>query len=148
MFGFSCGPVSDPLATFRGRFLTLRLVGRVMMLMNPVLASAQRALAERKSNLIPSVNEPTIKAAATAKWDSRYAGAVPHDTAYYMKCVLGGAISCGSTHLAVTPLDVTKCNMQVWKFLCISLIWIAQCKPGYDCFDRSILANTRGSFPE
>jgi hypothetical protein len=87
------------------------------MLLNPVLASAQRALAERKTSLIPSVNEPTIKAAAAAKWDSRYAGAVPHDTAYYLKCVLGGAISCGSTHLAVTPLDVTKCNMQVKEFL-------------------------------
>lgn len=68
---------------------------------------------KKEGVLIPSVNEPSVKAAATAQWDSRYAGAVPHDTSYYLKCVLGGAISCGSTHLAVTPLDVTKCNMQV-----------------------------------
>jgi len=26
----------------------------------------------------------------------------------------GGVLSCGLTHLAVTPLDVTKCNMQVF----------------------------------
>merc|ERR1719224_6533 len=25
----------------------------------------------------------------------------------------GGILSCGLTHLAVTPLDVAKCNMQV-----------------------------------
>lgn len=47
------------------------------------------------------------------KWDSRYAGPVPHDTAYYAKCMLGGAISCGLTHTIITPLDVAKCNMQV-----------------------------------
>jgi solute carrier family 25 phosphate transporter 3 len=47
------------------------------------------------------------------KWDSRYAGAVPHDAAYYSKCLLGGILACGLTHAAITPLDVTKCNMQV-----------------------------------
>jgi len=47
------------------------------------------------------------------KWDSRFAGKVPHDTTYYSKCVLGGILACGLTHAAVTPLDVTKCNMQV-----------------------------------
>jgi solute carrier family 25 phosphate transporter 3 len=38
---------------------------------------------------------------------------VPHDNAYYAKCMLGGVLSCGITHTVVTPLDVTKCNMQV-----------------------------------
>ena len=47
------------------------------------------------------------------KWDARYAGKVPHTTDYYMKCLLGGALACGVTHTAVTPLDVVKCNMQV-----------------------------------
>lgn len=28
-------------------------------------------------------------------------------------CAIGGALACGSTHMAVTPLDVVKCNMQV-----------------------------------
>jgi len=47
------------------------------------------------------------------KWDSRYAGHVPHDSSYYAKCLVGGILACGLTHAAITPLDVTKCNMQV-----------------------------------
>lgn len=47
------------------------------------------------------------------KWDARLVHAVPHDNSYYGKCMLGGALACGLTHAAVTPLDVTKCNMQV-----------------------------------
>ncbi|KAI9008151.1 mitochondrial carrier domain-containing protein [Gaertneriomyces semiglobifer] len=47
------------------------------------------------------------------KWDARYAGPVPHDTAYYAKCTLGGVLACGLTHAAITPLDNVKCNMQV-----------------------------------
>jgi len=30
-----------------------------------------------------------------------------------LTCCVGGVLSCGLTHLAVTPLDVAKCNMQV-----------------------------------
>jgi len=47
------------------------------------------------------------------KWDARYAHNPPHTTDFYLKCCLGGILSCGLTHLAVTPLDVAKCNMQV-----------------------------------
>jgi len=47
------------------------------------------------------------------KWDSRYAGHVPHDSTYYTKCLFGGILACGLTHTLITPLDVTKCNMQV-----------------------------------
>jgi hypothetical protein len=36
--------------------------------------------------------------------------------AYYAACSAGGVFSCGLTHMAVTPLDLVKCNMQV----CIS----------------------------
>eukprot|EP01111_Echinosteliopsis_oligospora_P005541 TRINITY_DN1893_c0_g1_i1.p1 TRINITY_DN1893_c0_g1~~TRINITY_DN1893_c0_g1_i1.p1 ORF type:complete len:320 (-),score=94.44 TRINITY_DN1893_c0_g1_i1:49-1008(-) len=46
-------------------------------------------------------------------WDARYAGPVPHDTSYYGKCMVGGVLACGLTHALITPLDVTKCNMQV-----------------------------------
>ncbi|KAJ8094673.1 Cu/Pi carrier [Marasmius tenuissimus] len=49
----------------------------------------------------------------TGKWDARYLGPVPHDVSYYSKCMLGGALACGLTHAAITPLDVAKCNMQV-----------------------------------
>jgi len=36
-----------------------------------------------------------------------------HDATYYAKCVLGGALACGLTHCAVTPLDLVKCRRQV-----------------------------------
>ncbi|EPQ56675.1 mitochondrial carrier [Gloeophyllum trabeum ATCC 11539] len=49
----------------------------------------------------------------SGKWDARYLGPVPHDVSYYSKCMLGGALACGFTHAGITPLDVTKCNMQV-----------------------------------
>jgi len=38
--------------------------------------------------------------------------------AYYGLCAVGGMLSAGTTHLAITPLDVLKVNMQV-TFLCI-----------------------------
>lgn len=31
---------------------------------------------------------------------------------YYAACTAGGIASCGLTHMAVTPLDLVKCNMQ------------------------------------
>jgi len=46
-------------------------------------------------------------------WNSRTAGHVVHDTSYYAKCLFGGVLACGLTHALITPLDVTKCNMQV-----------------------------------
>ncbi|THU52579.1 hypothetical protein C4D60_Mb10t05450 [Musa balbisiana] len=32
---------------------------------------------------------------------------------YYAACTFGGLASCGLTHMAITPLDVVKCNMQI-----------------------------------
>jgi hypothetical protein len=51
-------------------------------------------------------------------WDScEYSTAgekrkVIHDTAYYLKCMLGGVLACGITHTAIAPLDIAKCKMQ------------------------------------
>ena len=36
-----------------------------------------------------------------------------HNMAYYQKCMVGGILSCGITHMLVTPLDIVKCRMQV-----------------------------------
>ncbi|PIN17030.1 Mitochondrial phosphate carrier protein [Handroanthus impetiginosus] len=36
-----------------------------------------------------------------------------YSQAYYAACAAGGALCCGLTHTAVTPLDVVKCNMQI-----------------------------------
>jgi solute carrier family 25 (mitochondrial phosphate transporter), member 3 len=35
-----------------------------------------------------------------------------YSPAYYQACAIGGWLSCGLTHFAVTPLDNVKCNMQ------------------------------------
>ncbi|XP_073526243.1 uncharacterized protein [Phyllobates terribilis] len=32
---------------------------------------------------------------------------------FYAACTAGGVLSCGLTHMAVTPLDLVKCNMQI-----------------------------------
>jgi len=59
-------------------------------------------------------------AAPKEKWDARvsapHGNKHPHvhDFQYYVKCVVGGALSCGLTHTAVVPLDVVKCKMQVF----------------------------------
>merc|ERR1711931_431835 len=34
---------------------------------------------------------------------------------YYALCGVGGVLSCGLTHTAVTPLDLVKCRLQVNK---------------------------------
>jgi len=36
----------------------------------------------------------------------------PNTSDYFMVCGLGGILSCGLTHTAVTPLDMIKCNSQ------------------------------------
>ena len=36
-----------------------------------------------------------------------------HSKDYYVACAIGGWLSCGLTHMMVTPLDVVKCNMQI-----------------------------------
>ena len=36
-----------------------------------------------------------------------------HNLNYYLKCMLGGALACGLTHLAIVPLDVAKCKIQI-----------------------------------
>ncbi|CAG9467006.1 unnamed protein product [Pedinophyceae sp. YPF-701] len=41
------------------------------------------------------------------------AGIALYSPKYYGACSVGGMLACGLTHMAVTPLDVVKCNMQV-----------------------------------
>ncbi|CAI5505849.1 unnamed protein product [Closterium sp. Naga37s-1] len=36
-----------------------------------------------------------------------------HSPQFYAACTAGGILSCGLTHMAVTPLDLVKCNMQI-----------------------------------
>lgn len=36
-----------------------------------------------------------------------------HEPAYYLKCLLGGILACGTTHTIICPLDLVKCRKQV-----------------------------------
>ncbi|XP_068665907.1 mitochondrial phosphate carrier protein 3, mitochondrial-like [Aristolochia californica] len=36
-----------------------------------------------------------------------------YSPAFYAACTAGGILSCGLTHMAATPLDLVKCNMQI-----------------------------------
>lgn len=40
-----------------------------------------------------------------------------YSPAFYAACTAGGILSCGLTHMTVTPLDLVKCNMQVYHFV-------------------------------
>lgn len=61
-----------------------------------------------------SFYQQALASAQNKQWDARFSNQpVPHDNAYYLKCMVAGIASCGITHTLITPLDVAKCNMQV-----------------------------------
>ena len=49
-------------------------------------------------------------------------GSDVHDMSYYGKCMVGGILSCGLTHMAVCPLDIVKCRKQVSSHNFIKLV--------------------------
>merc|ERR1712102_123611 len=51
-----------------------------------------------------------VKAAAADEYSCEFGS-----SKYYALCAVGGALSCGLTHTAVTPLDLVKCRLQVNK---------------------------------
>jgi len=51
-----------------------------------------------------------LSAAATEEYSCEFGS-----SKYYALCAVGGALSCGITHTAVTPLDLVKCRLQVNK---------------------------------
>lgn len=56
------------------------------------------------SRLVPKgVFAPSAKEGGIALYSSEY----------WAACAVGGVLSCGLTHMGVTPLDVVKCNMQI-----------------------------------
>ncbi|KAE9588853.1 putative mitochondrial carrier domain-containing protein [Lupinus albus] len=63
------------------------------------VASADAGVSRRRGPLIPAPSEP---------------GKIEmYSPAFYAACTAGGILSCGLTHMTVTPLDLVKCNMQI-----------------------------------
>lgn len=62
--------------------------------------------------VVPSVRESSLfrKFVAPSASESKKIELYSQD--FYIACAAGGALSCGSTHTFVTPMDVVKCNMQ------------------------------------
>lgn len=52
-------------------------------------------------NIIPGISSPETKEIAL------------YSPSFYTACSIGGVISCGSTHLLITPVDLIKCRKQV-----------------------------------
>ncbi|KAK6128266.1 hypothetical protein DH2020_037993 [Rehmannia glutinosa] len=66
---------------------------------NPSFTPSPSALAPNQSFVIPAPSEP---------------GKIEmYSPQFYAACTVGGILSCGLTHMAVTPLDLVKCNMQI-----------------------------------
>ena len=73
----------------------------------------KQIIADRLQFQAQKLDRRILSTSSSAKWDARTSHDPHHTNDYYVKCMMGGVLSCGLTHLAVTPLDVAKCNMQV-----------------------------------
>lgn len=83
-------------------------------------STVDRLLHARKAaDAAASILPPPAGAAAPASAPSVFPIDAPREKIelysprYYGACTLGGIASCGITHMAVTPLDLVKCNMQI-----------------------------------
>lgn len=66
-------------------------------------SSPPAAVKDQQKFMIPAPSEPFGKIEM-------------YSPRFYAACTAGGILSCGLTHMAVTPLDLVKCNMQVYDF--------------------------------
>ncbi|KAG5393727.1 hypothetical protein IGI04_023690 [Brassica rapa subsp. trilocularis] len=82
---------------------------RLFQLHEPAMNMTQRKAQPSRSLKTSSVssNGPSFAIPAPNEKVELYS------PAYFAACTVGGMLSCGVTHTAVTPLDVLKCNMQV-----------------------------------
>ncbi|TKY67194.1 Mitochondrial phosphate carrier protein 3 [Spatholobus suberectus] len=66
--------------------------------------------------------------------------------AFYAACIAGGILSCGLTHMAVTPLDLVKCNIQIDPAKYKSILSGAQgaCKFGFYEFFKKYYSDIAG----
>ncbi|KAK9748263.1 hypothetical protein RND81_02G046200 [Saponaria officinalis] len=86
---------------------------------------SDRSSKTQQSSMIPtflySTNEKPVTQSSTSSWSkgSTIMVAAPREKIkmyspqFYAACTVGGSLCCGLTHMAVTPLDVVKCNMQI-----------------------------------
>lgn len=97
---------SSPAAEAASGAMASPLLPRQSMPMPPSMSSSIAAAAAASPSSIAARRAPVL---AFAPAETKIELYTPK---YYGVCAVGGALCCGLTHTAVTPLDVVKCNMQ------------------------------------
>ncbi|KAI7754583.1 hypothetical protein M8C21_003773 [Ambrosia artemisiifolia] len=67
---------------------------------NPNMFGSTAPVKQDNKLVVPAPNEPLGKIEM-------------YSPRFYAACTAGGILSCGLTHMTVTPLDLVKCNMQI-----------------------------------
>ncbi|KAI3673643.1 hypothetical protein L6452_39767 [Arctium lappa] len=76
------------------------------------LTANQRSFSDSSSSPVPA-SPPVARSGFVVQAPSEPGKIKMFSPAYYAACTAGGTLACGITHMAVTPLDVVKCNMQI-----------------------------------
>ncbi|XP_024976798.1 mitochondrial phosphate carrier protein 3, mitochondrial-like [Cynara cardunculus var. scolymus] len=76
------------------------------------LTENQRSLSDSSPSSV-SASSPVARSGFVVPAPSEPGRIKMFSPAYYAACTAGGTLACGITHMAVTPLDVVKCNMQI-----------------------------------
>jgi len=73
------------------------------------------SVAEDAKNKATQLSDAAVKEIekASAKAQAKTGGIELYTPKYYAACTVGGILACGTTHTAVTPLDLVKCRRQV-----------------------------------
>jgi solute carrier family 25 phosphate transporter 3 len=96
------GGVATPFSYAAGTFAPAQQQKKQQQKQAPRALNPAAAVAAAMGSS-PSLGAPVV-AAAPAEPIKLYS------TQYYTTCAIGGIAACGTTHMAVTPLDVVKCN--------------------------------------
>lgn len=95
--------MAPTLSSLLGGFNGHSAVSTALSTMFQPRREQQQNAAQSGSSALPA----KVVAASAAE-----GGIKMYSNEYYWTCAAGGVVSCGGTHMAVTPLDVVKCNMQ------------------------------------
>jgi solute carrier family 25 phosphate transporter 3 len=91
-------PVVGGMASYGGGALSSSSLHRRFMTTPALTAASSSSVGKAPEFIIPAASEGKIKMFSPE---------------YYRACAIGGTLCCGLTHMAVTPIDVVKCNMQI-----------------------------------
>ncbi|XP_009800269.2 mitochondrial phosphate carrier protein 3, mitochondrial [Nicotiana tabacum] len=71
------------------------------------------AVTENTTSVLPAAQPSSTNKSFVIPAPSEPGKIEMYSPQFYAACTFGGILSCGLTHMAVTPLDLVKCNMQI-----------------------------------